>query len=205
MVNEIALICDKLGLDVWEIIDAAATKPTGSCRSYPGLRPRRTLCIPVDPQYLSWKMKALNFSARFIELAGEVNSHMPEFVVEKITRALNERKKPINGSTIVLLGMAYKADVSDVRESPALDIFHLLKERGAEVQFHDPFVRSITVNGKEMSSKAYVPALLKNADAVVITTPHSAFDPASILRHSALVIDTRNLTRGLKAPHLVRL
>ena len=204
LVNEMALVCDKLGLNVWEIIDAAATKPYGFMPFYPGPG-LGGHCIPVDPHYLSWKMKSLNFSTRFIELAGEVNSHMPEFVVERISRALNDRKKPVNGSSILLLGMTYKADVADLRESPALDILHLLIEQGAQVSFHDPYVSTLKIGDQEMAGKALSPALLKSVDAVVITTPHREFNAQDIVHHSKLVIDTRNVTRGLKADNLVLL
>ena len=154
LVNEIMLICDKLGLNVWEIIDAAASKPYGFMPFYPGPG-LGGHCIPVDPHYLSWKMKSLNFAARFIELAGEVNSHMPEFVVEKIARAFNDHKKTLNGARIVVLGVAYKANVSDVRESPALDVIHLLREQGAQVSYHDPFVPSVLIGRTRLKSKPY--------------------------------------------------
>jgi UDP-N-acetyl-D-glucosamine dehydrogenase len=150
-------------------------------------------------------MKSLNFSARFIELAGEVNSHMPEFVREKVVLALNQRKKPINGAKILLMGVAYKANVSDTRESPALDLIHLLGEQGADVAFHDPWVKSVNTGEKHLQSKPYSPALLRSMDAVVVTTAHRAFDAKQILQHSRLVIDTRNMMRGLTAKHLVRL
>jgi len=204
LVNEMALVCDKLHLNVWEIIDAAASKPYGFMPFYPGPG-LGGHCIPIDPHYLSWKMKSLNFSTRFIELAGEINSHMPEFVVEKIGRALNEREKSVKGSNILILGVAYKADVSDVRESPALDILHLLLEQGAQVGFCDPFVPVVKIGDKDIPAKPLSASLLKSADAVVVVTPHRVFDANLILRHAPLVIDTRNLTRGLKADHLVRL
>ncbi len=204
LVNEMALICDKLNLNVWEIINAAATKPYGFMPFYPGPG-LGGHCIPVDPHYLSWKMKALNFSARFIELAGEVNSHMPEFVVERISRMLNQKKKAINGSAVLLLGVAYKPDVADVRESPALDILHLLQELGCVAQFHDPYVSTLKIGGKEMQSKGLTPQLLKSVDAVVVVTPHKGFDRDIILRHSPLILDTRNFFRGLQAEHLIHL
>ena len=204
LVNEIALICDRLGLNVWEIIEAAATKPYGFMPFYPGPG-LGGHCIPIDPHYLSWKMKSLNFSARFIDLAGEVNSHMPEFALEKVVRSLNARKKSVNGSTILILGVAYKANVSDMRESPALDLIHLLEGRGAKVRYHDPFVPSVTISGKRYVSKAYTPALLRSNDVVVVTTNHSVFNAKEILKYAKLVVDTRNMMRGLSAPHLVRL
>jgi UDP-N-acetyl-D-glucosamine dehydrogenase len=204
LVNEIALICDKLKLNVWEVIEAAASKPYGFTPFYPGPG-LGGHCIPIDPHYLSWKMKSLNFSARFIDLAGEVNSHMPDYVLQKIVLALNDRKKPVNGAKILLLGVAYKANVSDVRESPALDLIHLLSEQGAQVSFHDPWVKSVNVGGKAIPGKPYTPALLHSMDAVVVTTAHRSFNAKEILKNSKLLIDTRNLTRGLSADHLVRL
>jgi UDP-N-acetyl-D-glucosamine dehydrogenase len=204
LVNETAIICDKLGLNVWEVIDAAASKPYGFMPFYPGPG-LGGHCIPIDPHYLAWKMKSLNFSARFIELAGEVNSHMPDFVLQKITLALNRLKKPMNGAKILLLGMAYKANVSDVRESPALDLFHLLDQQGADVSFHDPWVKTARIEGHPITGKPYSAALLRSMDAVVVTTAHRAFDAKDILKHSKLLIDTRNITRGLSAKNLVRL
>jgi len=204
LVNEIMMICDKLGLSSWEVIDAASTKPYGFMPFYPGPG-LGGHCIPIDPHYLSWKMKSLNFSARFIELAGEINSHMPDFVVNKIMRTLNARRKSINGSKILILGVAYKANVSDMRESPALDVIHLLQQMGAEVTFHDPYVPTIVVDKHKLTSRPYSTQALRQSDAVVITTAHSVFNPKEILEHSSLVIDTRNMLRGLKADHLVRL
>ena len=204
LVNEIMMICDKLGLSVWEIIEAAASKPYGFMPFFPGPG-LGGHCIPVDPQYLSWKMKSMNFSARFIELASEVNSHMPDFTVNKIVQTLNQRKKSINGSKILILGIAYKANVSDVRESPALDVIHLLRQMGADVFYHDPHVPHVMVDTHRMKSQPYSKALLRRSDAVIITTAHSAFNPREILTHSKLVIDTRNMLRGLKADHLIRL
>jgi len=204
LVNEIMMICDKLKLNVWEVIDAAATKPYGFMPFYPGPG-LGGHCIPIDPHYLSWKMKSLNFAARFIDLAEEVNSHMPDFTVNKILQTLNQRKKSINGSTIVVLGIAYKANVSDVRESPALDVIHLLRQMGAEVSYHDPYVHSIQVGDHRMTSRPYSKDLLRRADAVVIATAHNAFNGRDILANSRLVIDTRNMLRGVKSDHLVRL
>jgi len=204
LVNEMALICDRLGLNVWEIIEAARTKPYGFMPFYPGPG-LGGHCIPVDPHYLSWKMKTLNFSAHFIELAGEVNSHMPEFVVEKIGRALNARERSIKGARILILGVAYKANVSDVRESPALDVIHLLGEKGATVTYHDPHVPQLRIADKAFKSKPYSAALLKAADVVVITTNHATFNPQAILSAASLVVDTRNLMHGLTANHLIHL
>lgn len=204
LVNEIMMICDKLGLSSWEVIEAASTKPYGFMPFYPGPG-LGGHCIPIDPHYLSWKMKSLNFSARFIELAGEINSHMPDFAVNKIMRTLNQRKKSINGSKILVLGVAYKANVSDMRESPALDVIHLLMQMGADVSYHDPYVPTLQIDKHKLASRPYSVQLLKQSDAVVITTAHSVFNPKEILESSNLVIDTRNMLRGLKADHLVRL
>ena len=204
LVNEIMMICDKLGLSVWEVIDAASTKPYGFMPFYPGPG-LGGHCIPIDPHYLSWKMKSLNFPARFIELAGEINSHMPDFTVNKIMRTLNQHKKSINGSKILILGVTYKANVSDMRESPALDVIHLLQQMGADVSFHDPYVSKIIVGSHVLKSRPYSTQMLRQSDVVVITTAHSVFNPKEILEHSDLVIDTRNMLRGLKADHLVRL
>jgi UDP-N-acetyl-D-glucosamine dehydrogenase len=204
LVNEMMLICDRLGLDVWEVIDAASSKPYGFMPFYPGPG-LGGHCIPIDPHYLSWKMKSLNFAARFIDLAGEINSHMPDFVIQKLVRALNDRGHAVKGSKILVLGVAYKANVSDMRESPALDVIHLLKGLGAQVSYHDPHVPSLRVGRERMKSRPYSASLLRSADAVVITTPHSVFKPREILDHSRLIIDTRNMLRGLNAKHLVRL
>jgi UDP-N-acetyl-D-glucosamine dehydrogenase len=191
LVNEVALICDRLGLDVWEIIDAAATKPFGFMPFYPGPG-LGGHCIPVDPHYLSWKLKALNFNARFIELAGEINSRMPQVVVERITAALNERRRPLKGSKIHILGVAYKKNVSDTRESPALDVMALLEKAGAAISYSDPFVPKISLGSKTFRSRKPTASLLKKADAVVIVTDHTDFDYKGIVKASRLVIDTRN-------------
>lgn len=204
LVNEVMMICDKLGLSVWEVIEAAATKPYGFMPFYPGPG-LGGHCIPIDPLYLSWKMKSLNFAARFIDLAGEVNSHMPDFTVQKIARALNSRRKAIKGSHIVVLGVAYKANVTDVRESPALDVIHLLMQMGARVSYHDPFVPSIRVDVHTLKSRPYSRALLQSADVVVITTAHQVFNGADILKNSKLVVDTRNMLRGQQSDRLIRL
>ncbi len=204
LVNEIMMICDKLGLSAWEVIEAAATKPYGFMPFYPGPG-LGGHCIPIDPHYLSWKMKSLNFAARFIDLAGEINSHMPDFTVNKIMRTLNERKKSVKGSRILILGVAYKADVSDMRESPALDVIHLLSQMGARVSYHDPYIPSVQVESRRMRSQPYSKSLLQQSDVVVITTAHSAFNAKEILENSKLIVDTRNMLRGHKADHLVRL
>jgi UDP-N-acetyl-D-glucosamine dehydrogenase len=204
LVNEMAMVCDKLHLDVWEIIEAAATKPYGFMPFFPGPG-LGGHCIPVDPHYLSWKMKSMNFLTRFIELASEVNSHMPEYVVERISRAMNDHKKSLNGSNILILGVTYKPDVGDVRESPALDILHLLQERGVRLSYHDPYVPEVKIADTILHSKALSPVLLKSMDAVVIVTPHRSLNTHEVLQHSQLVMDTRNATHGLNAENLVRL
>lgn len=194
LVNEMALICDKLGIDVWEVIRAASSKPFGFMPFYPGPG-LGGHCIPVDPLYLSWKMKSLNYTARFIELASEINTSMPHHVVDKVTKALNDDCKSVRGSKLVILGVAYKRDVDDVRESPALDVIGLLHNLGAELVYHDPFVARIRLeNDAIMESTPYSAELLQNADAVVIVTDHTAFDYQHIVDHSQLVVDTRNAT-----------
>lgn len=196
MVNEIAIMCNKLGIDTWEIIDAAATKPFGYMAFYPGPG-LGGHCIPVDPQYLSWKLKTLNYSARFIELAGEINASMPAYVVGKIADALNHDRKSINGSHVLILGVAYKKNSNDLRESPALDICNLLLEKGADVQYHDPFIPEMTLDSATLKSRRMEPSLLKNCDCVVIVADHSAYDWQFVLDHSSLIVDTRNATGKL--------
>jgi len=200
LVNEIALICDRLKLDTWEVIDAAATKPFGFTPFYPGPG-LGGHCVPIDPHYLSWKLKTLNFYARFIELAGEINSKMPEFLVSKIDAALNEREKSIKGSKILILGVAYKSNVSDIRESPALDVMKLLKERGGKVVYNDPYVPQV----ERLKSISLTESSLRNADCVVITTAHSDYDYKQIVKNARLVIDSRNATKGIKSKKIVKL
>jgi UDP-N-acetyl-D-glucosamine dehydrogenase len=196
LVNEVALMCDKLGLDVWEVIQAAATKPFGFMAFYPGPG-LGGHCIPIDPHYLAWKLKTLNYTARFIELASEINGFMPHFVVDKVVRALNDDKKPVHGSRILVLGVAYKPNVRDVRESPALDIIGLLRDLRADVVYHDPYVPALSEEGHEMSSVALTPEELAKADCVVIVTNHKCIDYSMVLANAALVVDTRNATAGL--------
>ncbi len=198
MVNEMALMCDRLGVDVWEVIEAAATKPFGFMPFYPGPGIGGH-CIPIDPLYLSWKLKALNYSARFIDLASEINASMPEFVVERVTGALNDAGRAVRSARIAVLGAAYKPDIDDVRESPALDVIHLLCARGAEVSYHDPYVPSLRLDdGNRMESVELSEAWLEAADCVLIVTHHSSYNWQWVLDHCALLIDTRNATRGLE-------
>jgi UDP-N-acetyl-D-glucosamine dehydrogenase len=195
LVNEMAIMCRKLGCDVWEVIEAAATKPFGFMPFFPGPG-LGGHCIPIDPLYLSWKLKTLNYNARFIELAGEVNSHMPDHVVELAGDALNWARRSVNGSRVLILGMAYKRNVSDYRESPALDIMELLKKRGAEVSYSDPHVPEIRIEGVTIGSVPCDPRHLAAADLVIVVTDHSAFDAQVIADSAKLVLDTRNLLKG---------
>lgn len=194
LVNEIALMCHKLNINVWEIINAASTKPFGFMPFYPGPG-LGGHCIPVDPHYLSWKLKTLNYTARFIELASEINTSMPIYVMQKIADALNDRTLPLRTSKIAVLGVAYKPDVDDVRESPALDIIQLLEEKGAKVTYHDPYVPKIRLEGERiMESTPYSTQWLAEADCVVIVTNHKVFNYAEIVENSHLIVDTRNAT-----------
>jgi len=208
LVNELAIMCDRLGVDVWEVIDAAATKPFGFMKFTPGPGIGGH-CIPIDPLYLSWKMKSLNYNARFIELASEINTNMPRFAVGKVQDALNERGKPVKGSRILILGVAYKPDIDDVRESPALDVIHLLQEKGALVEYHDPFVARFRHEDWEMHSIAGETLMdaVAAADAVVIVTNHKAYDYPAILAQARLIVDTRNALgrQGKLSPKVVRL
>jgi len=194
LVNEIALMCRKLGLDTWEVIDAAATKPFGFMRFYPGPG-LGGHCIPVDPLYLSWKLRTLNYNARFIELAGQINSGMPEVIAEMVVGALNKDKKAVNGSNVLIVGVAYKRDIDDVRESPALDLIELLSARGAQVRYHDPHVPSLRIGDHELASVALAGAI-ESADLVVIVTDHKTIDWDLVARDSRSVVDTRNALAG---------
>ncbi len=191
LVNEMAIVCDKLGVNVWEVIDAAATKPFGFMKFTPGPGIGGH-CIPLDPHYLAWKMRTLNYKTRFIDLASEVNSDMPEFVVRKVAGALNQVEKAVKGSHILIVGIAYKRDIDDMRESPAFDVMRLLESRGARVDYHDPHVPAFREDGHARSGVELTPAVLAAADAVVIITDHTAIDFQLIADNSALVIDTRN-------------
>jgi UDP-N-acetyl-D-glucosamine dehydrogenase len=198
LVNEIALMCEKLGLDVWEVIDGAATKPFGFMRFYPGPGIGGH-CIPLDPHYLAWKLKTLNYSARFIELASEINGHMPEVVVRRATAILNEAKKSVKGAKIFVLGVAYKKDTSDTRESPALDVIRLLQDDGAIVTFHDPYASAIRgEDGRIERGSPLTQRALKAADLVVIVTDHAVFDYEAIVKGARRVLDTRNATRDVR-------
>jgi UDP-N-acetyl-D-glucosamine dehydrogenase len=202
LVNEIATMCDGMGINVWEVIDAAATKPFGFMPFYPGPG-LGGHCIPIDPFYLSWKTKQAGIEARFIELAGYINGNMPHFVVEKVQSALNDASKPIKGSRIHILGVAYKRDIDDVRESPALDIIHLLLRRGATISYSDPYVPEVSIDGGIIKTGGDTE--LTEADCVLIVTDHKAFDYKSLPGKAKLIVDTRNALKGIQAPNIVRL
>jgi UDP-N-acetyl-D-glucosamine dehydrogenase len=190
LVNEVLLMCDKLGLDAWEVIDAAATKPFGFMKFTPGPG-LGGHCIPIDPLYLSWKLKTLNYNARFIELASEINTEMPVYWVQKVQDALNDEAKSVRGSKVLVLGVAYKKDVSDIRESPALDIIHLLEGKGAQVSYHDPQVPAFNHDALEMVGVQDLDSALSISDCVVIATDHSSYDWNRIQQLARLVVDTR--------------
>jgi UDP-N-acetyl-D-glucosamine dehydrogenase len=191
LVNEMAIVCDKLGVDVWEVIDAAATKPFGFMKFLPGPG-LGGHCIPVDPHYLAWKMRGLNYKTRFIDLAGELNTEMPMFWVHKLAEALNGQGKAVRGASVLVLGVAYKRDVEDIRESPALDIIRLLQGQGARVTYFDPHVPRFREDGKEFRSVELTPDVVAAADCVMIVTDHTVVDYRMIKRMAKLIVDTRN-------------
>ena len=191
LVNEMTVIADRLGIDIWEVVDAASTKPYGFMRFTPGPG-LGGHCLPVDPHYLAWKMRTLHYQTRFIELAAEVNAEMPRYVVNRLVMALNACQKTVNGSRVLLLGVAYKPDVGDVRESPALDILELLRDLGAQVAFHDPFVGELQLETGSMYSQPLDAASLQSADAVILVANHRDMDYELVLQHAALILDTRN-------------
>ncbi len=203
LVNELAIMSSRMNIDVWEVIDAAATKPFGFMPFYPGPG-LGGHCIPIDPFYLSWKSKEAGIEARFIELAGHINGRMPEFVVEKIQNALNDASKSVRGSNVHILGIAYKRNIDDVRESPALDIMMLLERLGAKVTYSDPFVPSVTLNASVLKSQEMLP-FVGAADCVVIVTDHTGLDYAKIVEQSKIIVDTRNALKGFRSPKIVRL
>jgi UDP-N-acetyl-D-glucosamine dehydrogenase len=191
LVNEMAIMCDRLGIDVWEVIDAAATKPFGFMKFTPGPG-LGGHCIPIDPLYLSWKLRALNYTARFIDLASEINTGMPRYVVGKVQDALNELGKPLKGGRILVLGVAYKPDVDDLRESPALDVIGLLRQKSAQVEFHDPYIKRLNDDTLEMYCVPDLMTAVRAADCVVIITNHSNYDYPAILESAKYIVDTRN-------------
>lgn len=204
LVNEIAIMSEKLGIDVWEVIDAAKTKPFGFMSFYPGPG-LGGHCIPIDPLYLSWVAKKNGFELRFIALADQINSAMPEFVVEKITDALNSVEKSVKGSNIHIMGVAYKRDVNDVRESPALEIMNILRLKGAKVTYTDPYIPEIDSQELSIKSKPLSKEFLSKIDCSVIVTDHSNFNYDLIVSHSKLIVDTRNALKGINKKHIVRL
>jgi UDP-N-acetyl-D-glucosamine dehydrogenase len=195
LVNEVAVMCHKLELNAWEVLDAAATKPFGFMRFHPGPG-LGGHCIPIDPLYLSWKLKTLKYEARFIELANDINTHMPDLVVEKVCDALNTQRRSINGSRVLVLGVAYKKDIDDVRESPALDIIGLLQNKGAEVSYHDPYAPSLSIGGKAMTSTPL--ENLDEFDCVVVITDHTNIDYKMVAHEANLVVDTRNALANVR-------
>jgi UDP-N-acetyl-D-glucosamine dehydrogenase len=199
MANELAIMCSKLGIDVWEVIDAAATKPFGFMAFYPGPG-LGGHCIPIDPHYLSWKLKTLDYKARFIELASEVNTNMPLYVLDLVSDALNDHSKPLRGSRVLVLGVTYKRDVEDVRESPAIDIINLLRQKGAHVDYHDPHAARLQVSESEPSMETIelTEDALKGYDVAVIATDHSNYDWEWVAKHARLIVDTRNAMRKIE-------
>jgi UDP-N-acetyl-D-glucosamine dehydrogenase len=191
LVNEMAIVCDKLGVDVWEVIDAAATKPFGFMKFTPGPGVGGH-CIPLDPHYLAWKMRTLNYRTRFIELAGEINAEMPEYWVAQVVDRLNEQGKAARGSGVLVLGVAYKKDIDDIRESPAIDVIRLLQQRGASVTYHDPHVSRMKEDTIDLASVPLTPETLRAADCVVIVTDHSTVDYVAVAKHARFVVDTRH-------------
>ena len=204
LVNEMTLMCDRMGIDVWEVIDAAATKPFGFMAFYPGPG-LGGHCIPIDPFYLSWKAKEAGFEARFIELAGQINGQMPYYVVTKISDALNDQGKAVRGSKILVLGAAYKEDIDDLRESPSLDIIKLLKDKGADVAFSDPHVSTLVEGEMTMQSVDPTPEALRGFDCLVIATAHAAFDYDGIVASGVPIVDSRNALKGFAADNITRI
>jgi len=202
LANEIAMMCDRIDINVWEVIDAAATKPFGFMPFYPGPG-LGGHCIPIDPFYLSWKTKQAGIEARFIELAGYINGQMPHFVVDKVRDALNNVLKPVRGSRIHVLGVAYKRDIDDVRESPALDVMLLLQRLGATLCYSDPYIPALRLDGVELVAQPQETAA--DADCAVIVTDHSAFDYRALVENTQLIVDTRNALRGFQSTKIVRL
>lgn len=206
LVNEMAMMCERLDVDVWEVIEAAATKPFGFMKFTPGPG-LGGHCIPIDPLYLSWKLRALNYSARFIELASEINTGMPRYVVSRVQDALNDHQKPIKNSNLLILGVAYKPDIDDLRESPALDVIGLLEQKGAQISYHDPFIPEIQNEEQKMSCVPDLYEAVRQSDCIVIITNHSNYDYEAILEEANLIVDTRNALgdSGKDNPKVVRL
>jgi UDP-N-acetyl-D-glucosamine dehydrogenase len=204
LANEMAVLCDRMKIPVWEVIDAAKTKPYGYMAFYPGPG-LGGHCIPLDPFYLTWKARAYNYHTRLIEIAGEINNAMPEYIIERVSRILNRAKKPLNGSRIFLLGVAYKPDIDDSRESPVLKIIALLEKEGAQIDCNDPYIPHFKVGSREYDSVKITGKSLKEADIVVVTTNHSCYDMDFIARNSQAIFDTRNATKNMEGEHIERL
>jgi UDP-N-acetyl-D-glucosamine dehydrogenase len=204
LVNEIALMANRMGIDVWEVIEAAKTKPFGFMPFYPGPGIGGH-CIPLDPFYLSWKAKQFGFESRFIELAGVVNGQMPHYTVDRVGEALNRFQKSINGSKVLVLGVAYKKNISDVRESPALDILHLLSEKGARLSYCDPYVPEVRDAGLSLKATTFSASTVRKANCVLVVTDHAAFDYRMVARESKVVVDTRNALKGYNGKKIVKL
>ncbi len=201
MVNELKMVFDRMGIDVWEVINAASTKPFGYHPFYPGPG-LGGHCIPIDPFYLTWKARQYHMPTRFIELAGEINTNMPVYVIHKIMEALNDREKSLKGSKVLVLGLAYKKDIDDIRESPSVELVELLRSHGAKVEYNDPYIPQTHKQRKhdlQMKSKPITPAMLKSYDVVLIATDHSDYDYEMIGANAQLVIDTRNAMKSVKS------
>ncbi|MEW6410733.1 MAG: nucleotide sugar dehydrogenase [Nitrospirota bacterium] len=205
LVNELKMLCDRMGIDVWEVINAASTKPFGFMPFYPGPG-LGGHCIPIDPFYLSWKAREYDFRTRFIELAGEINTNMPYYVVSRVIDALNEDGKPVKGSRILILGIAYKKDIDDLRESPSLELIRLLKEKGARVDYNDPYIPLAISHrkGLKAASREIDEEMLRSYDCVIIATDHALYDYKWITENSRLVVDTRNATKGINSSRIVK-
>jgi UDP-N-acetyl-D-glucosamine dehydrogenase len=208
LVNELALMCDRMGIDVWEVVNAAKTKPFGFMPFYPGPG-LGGHCIPIDPFYLSWKAKQAGFEARFIELAGHVNAAMPHYVVDKVGEALNTHRKPVNGSSILVLGVTYKREIDDIRESPALDVMHVLHQRGGQVRYSDPYVPVLGARdwpgGHDLRSVPLTREALQSCDCAVVLTDHRKVDYRLVVSAAPLVVDTRNAIGASAGAHVFRL
>ncbi|WAM30725.1 nucleotide sugar dehydrogenase [Caldicellulosiruptor naganoensis] len=204
LVNEMAILCERMNIDIWEVIEAAKTKPYGFMAFYPGPG-LGGHCIPIDPFYLTWKAREYDYHTRLIEIAGEINNYMPEYVVERVMKILNKFKKPLNGSKILVLGVAYKKDIDDIRESPALKVIENFEKENAIVEYNDPYVPSFTYKGKQYTSVDITAESLGQYDIVVITTDHSKYDYQFIVEHAKLIFDTRNATKGIKSEKIYKL
>lgn len=204
LVNEMAILAEKMKIDIWEVIDAAKTKPYGFMAFYPGPG-LGGHCIPIDPFYLTWKAREHDYHTRLIELAGEINNSMPDFVIDRLMKVLNKYKKPLNGSKILLLGVAYKKDIDDLRESPSLKLIELLEQENADLIYNDPFIPQFKHKGKEYKSKEITDELLEEVDAVLIATDHSEYNAENIVEKSEIIFDTRNLTKGIDSDKVYKL